>query len=53
MRGNRDNTIEIRLVAVQIAAIMRVEAPAIFQDVEIVVDETDGWLSVKSEHEKV
>lgn len=32
LRGNEDNTLEIRLVAVQLARILKVEAPAIFAD---------------------
>lgn len=52
MRGTADNTLEVRLVAVQVAAIMRQEAPAGFQDVEL-VDGGDGWMSVRSGHPKV
>jgi thymidylate synthase (FAD) len=35
LRGKRDNVLEIRLVAAQVARIMKQEAPAIFQDIEI------------------
>ncbi len=52
MRGNPDNTLEIRLVAVQVAAIMKVESPSAFQDVAL-VDGGDGHLMVQSSHPKV
>jgi thymidylate synthase (FAD) len=35
LRGTKDNALEIRLVAAQVAQIMRREAPAIFQDLEV------------------
>lgn len=34
LRGNEDNTLEIRLVVVQLARILKAEAPAIFADFE-------------------
>jgi len=52
MRGNAENTLEIRLVAAQVAEIMLREAPAIFQDF-MVSDGDDGHPVVRSEHRKV
>jgi thymidylate synthase (FAD) len=52
LRGTADNTLEIRLVAAQIARIMMAEAPAIFQDFSI-VDGDDGHPVVASVHRKV
>ena len=52
MRGNSANTVEIRIVAAQVAKIMLIEAPAIFQDFSVVIDE-DGWPTVKSVWQKV
>jgi thymidylate synthase (FAD) len=52
MRGNPDNTLEIRLVAAQLARIMSLEAPGIFQDITIIQD-TDGWPTVQSKYPKV
>ncbi|MCQ9207654.1 MAG: FAD-dependent thymidylate synthase [Omnitrophica bacterium] len=46
-RCNRHNTLEIRLVATQVLEIMKVEAPASFQDMDLFVDE-DGEKSAKS-----
>ncbi len=52
LRGTEDNTLEIRLVAVQLAEIMMREAPAIFQDFAV-VEGSDGHPVVKSGHKKV
>ena len=52
MRGNPSNTIEVRLVAAQVAEIMRVEAPAIFQDVAVNTDD-DQLPTVTVGHHKV
>ena len=52
MRGNAENTLEIRLVAAQVARIMIKEAPASFQDVGVGRGE-DGWPVVTSHHRKV
>lgn len=52
MRGTVDNTLEIRLVAVGLAEIMKLEAPAIFQDFEIVLAD-DGYPVVRSAYPKV
>lgn len=52
LRGTVDNIVEIRHVAGQVAAMMLREAPAIFQDVRVVID-ADGHPLVTSDHRKV
>lgn len=52
LRGTPDNTLEIRLVACDIASIMLSEAPAIFQDFAI-IDGEDGYPVVTSIYRKV
>lgn len=52
LRGAPDNVPEIRMVAAQLAAIMKIEAPAIFQDMEI-QEGADGFPTVISRHRKV
>lgn len=52
LRGQPDNVLEIRLVACEIARIMKIEAPHMFQDVEIGM-ETDGHPAVSSRWRKV
>jgi thymidylate synthase (FAD) len=52
LRGTADNVLEVRLVACDVARIMAVEAPAIFQDVTV-GDGGDGWPTVESAHRKV
>lgn len=52
LRGTIDNVVEIRMVAAQVAKIMLVEAPALFQDF-VVYDAQDGWPVVSSAHRKV
>jgi len=46
-RCNSHNTLEIRLVTSQMLTIMKTEAPAAFQDMELIRDE-DGEMSIKS-----
>jgi len=52
LRGTEDNVEEIRIVACDILAIMKREAPAIFQDLTLVAG-TDGRPVVASGHRKV
>ena len=52
LRGTHDNTLEVRLVACQVVNIMKNEAPAIFQDIELMSDD-DGYPRVFSQHPKV
>lgn len=52
MRGTEANTLEIRLVAVQLAKLMQVEAPSIFQDMEI-LEGSDGHEVVTFKYHKV
>lgn len=52
LRGNADNTLEVRLVAAQVARIMMAEAPALFQDFRV-EDAEDGWPTVSSTFRKV
>jgi thymidylate synthase (FAD) len=52
LRGAIDNTVEIRLVAVQVARIMKQECPAIFSDI-LTPDAADLWPYVSSRVRKV
>jgi thymidylate synthase (FAD) len=52
LRGQPGNALEIRLFAVRLAELMKREAPALFQDVEIVADAGDGRPAAKSEWRK-
>lgn len=52
LRGNPDNTLEIRLVAVQILDIMKVEAPSMFLDMGVEMHE-DGYPVVTCVFSKV
>ncbi len=52
MRGGEENTVEIRMVAAQVMAYMRTEAPTVFSDMEVRVGE-DGHVVVRCERRKV
>jgi thymidylate synthase (FAD) len=51
MRGTPNNTLEIRLVACQLASIMKIEASAMFQD--FIFGENGGYPTVISKYRKV
>lgn len=52
MRGAPDNTVEIRMVAAQVAEFMKVEAPCIFPDVNVYTAD-DGFPAVSTKWRKV
>jgi thymidylate synthase (FAD) len=52
LRGNEANTLEIRLVVVQLARLMKVEAPAIFADFEEMIA-VDGFPVMSCKWRKV
>lgn len=51
-RGHSGNVLEIRMVALEVLKVMKVEAPAIFEDVALVLG-ADGIEEVQSLHRKV
>lgn len=53
LRGEWSNVPEIRCVAAQVVALLKVEAPALFGDLAVGVDPEDGFPIVSSTHSKV
>ena len=47
LRGAEDNVLEIRMVALQVARLMRAEAPAAFEDYEEFTG-ADGFVAVRN-----
>lgn len=52
MRGGEENTVEIRMVAAQVLALMQAEAPTVFAGLEVAIGD-DGHVAVKGPRRKV